>query len=114
MIWLLIVLGVLASALLLYAVVIELNDLPRREHGQPWGPRLRHHVRALGLVLVGAGAGLHAFRLLAGLPLDLLSLALILGVSLIYLSRSPEWLHYLLRGDRHHPDTSPRADRRSP
>jgi hypothetical protein len=113
MTWLLITFAVLASALLLYAVVVELNDMPRCERGQCWATCLRHHVRALGLVLVGAGAGMHAFRLLAGLPVDLLSLAMVLGVTLIYLSRSAEWLSYLLRGDRRRPDTVPGADRRA-
>lgn len=114
MTWALIGLGILASALLLYAVVVELNDLPRCERGQGWAVRLRHHLRAIGLVLIGAGAGMHAFRLLAGLPLDLLSLALVLGVSLIYLSRSPEWLRYLVCGDRRHPSAAAHADRRAP
>jgi hypothetical protein len=38
---------------------------------------------------------------------------MVLGVTLIYLSRSAEWLSYLLRGDRRRPDTVPGADRRA-
>lgn len=110
----LIVLGVLASAIVLYAVVVQLNDLPRFERGLPWRTCLRQHVRAIGLVLVGASAGMHAFLLLVGRPVDLLTLAMVLGVTLVYLSRSPDWLRYLLFGDRRQHIAAARPDRRVP
>ena len=97
---LLTILGIASAALVLLTVVVEVNDLPRPPGGAGLGAHVRRHLQAIGLVLVGTGAGMTGFRLLAGQPVELLPLALVLGVALSYLSRSPGWWHYVLAGDR--------------
>lgn len=94
------VLGVLAAALVLLSAIVELNDLPSCRRGEPWSTHLRHHCRALGLVLVGACSGMTGFYLLAGQSVQLLPLGLVLGMALGYAGRSREWLRYVLSGDR--------------
>lgn len=105
------VLGVLSAAFVLLAAIVELNDLPRCRRGQPWSAHVRHHCRALGLVLVGACSGMTGFYLLVGQQVQLLPLGMVLGVALGYAARSREWLRYVLTGERR--DLSDNTDRRT-
>lgn len=92
--------GLVAAAVLLLTVIIELNDMPRMGQGKGWREHVRHHARAIGLVLMGASAGMQGLQLLAGLPANAMGVMLLVGVTLVYLSRSPGWIRYLLFGDR--------------
>lgn len=109
---LLTVFGLVAAAVLLLTVIIELNDMPRVGRGRPWRDHVRHHARAIGLVLMGASGGMQGLQLLAGLPANAMGVMLLVGVTLVYLSRSPGWIRYLVFGDRRQQAASPDRDRR--
>lgn len=92
-----------ASGLVISATCVALlNDQPRRSHAGTVSGWLRHHVRRLGLVLMGAGGAMALLSVATGQAVSLDVTVLLIAIAMRQIAHPAGWLNFVRRGQAPH------------